>query len=187
MDGNPYTMIAMFALLAVAFYFLMIRPQKKRQQQQQQTMSALEPGSRVLTSTGIFATVVEMGERQVVLEISPGNRLTVVKQALARAVTPDDEDPFQSAGASSAVATEEDEDEELPDSLDPIDDPDRRAALDPSDPRLEASESAEFDPRPVADDEPVTGDEPGLGDDSASTESDDTDTDEGEPPKTEDE
>lgn len=176
---SPYTMIMMFAVLGVAFYFLMIRPQKKRQQEQARMMGALEPGARVLTSTGIFATIVEMGDRQVVLETSPGSRLTVVRQALAKVVTAEDEDPFSSAGASTAAEAPEDPVEtELPDSLDPID-PDRTAALDPSDPRTQdlggkqEYETPTFDPRP----EDSSAEDPDAGlNDPADRESDPEDT-----------
>lgn len=162
--NSPYSMIAMFAVLGVAFYFLMIRPQKKRQQEQAKMMAALEPGARVLTSTGIFATIVEMGDRQVVLETSPGARLTVVRQALAKVVTADDEDVFDAAGASTAVAgpveSEELTDSHEPaDSLDPID-PDRQPSMDPTDPREQASASS-FDPRRPGS-EPVSGTDTGA-------------------------
>jgi preprotein translocase subunit YajC len=71
---------------------LILRPQRKRQQAMQQTMSALSPGSRVMLGSGVFGTVVSVGQRQVVLEISPGAELTVLKQAITKVVTEDDED-----------------------------------------------------------------------------------------------
>ena len=46
------------ALMVVAFYFLIIRPQKKRQQAMQKTMNELTPGTRVLLGSGLFGTVV---------------------------------------------------------------------------------------------------------------------------------
>jgi preprotein translocase subunit YajC len=82
----------LIALMVVAFYLLILRPQKKRQQAVQQTLSSLGPGSRVLLSSGLFGTVVAMGARQAVLEISPGVELTVLKQAIVRTVTDADED-----------------------------------------------------------------------------------------------
>ena len=61
-----------------------MRPQKKRQQAQQQTMNSLGPGSRVMTGSGMFGTVVSIGEKQAVIEVSPGVELTVLKQAISR-------------------------------------------------------------------------------------------------------
>ena len=89
---DNYTPLVTIALMVVAFYFLIIRPQKKRQQAIQQTLSSLVPGSRVLLGSGVFGTVIAIGERQALLEISPGVELTVLKQAIVRTVTDADED-----------------------------------------------------------------------------------------------
>src|SRR5207344_2671388 len=92
---QQYTTLIFIALLGLAFYFLILRPQRKRQQAIQQTMSALSPGNRVMLASGLFGTVVSVGPKQVVLEISPGTELTVLKQAISRIVTADDEDNME--------------------------------------------------------------------------------------------
>jgi preprotein translocase subunit YajC len=92
---QQYSTLIFIALLVAAFYFLILRPQRKRQQAQQQTMRALSPGSRVMLGSGVFGTVVSVGPRQVVLEISPGAELTVLKQAVTKVVTEDDEDRLE--------------------------------------------------------------------------------------------
>ena len=86
------TSLVLIALMIVAFYFLILRPQKKRQQAIQQTLNSLTPGARVLLGSGLFGTLVSIGDRQAVLEISPGVHLTVLKQAIIRTVTDADED-----------------------------------------------------------------------------------------------
>ena len=45
-----------------------------------------------MLGSGLFGTIVSVGEKQVVLEVSPGTELTVLKQAVARVVTESDED-----------------------------------------------------------------------------------------------
>jgi preprotein translocase subunit YajC len=92
---QQYSTLIFIALLVAAFYFLILRPQRKRQQALQHTMSALSPGSRVMLGSGVFGTVVSVGPRQVVLEISPGAELTVLKQAISKIVTEDDEDVLE--------------------------------------------------------------------------------------------
>jgi preprotein translocase subunit YajC len=87
-----YSTLIMIALMVFAFYFLILRPQKKRQQAIQSTLNSLQPGSRVLLGSGLFGTIVSLGDRQAVLEISPGVELTVLKQAIVRTVTEADED-----------------------------------------------------------------------------------------------
>jgi preprotein translocase subunit YajC len=101
-NSSTFSTLMLVALMVVAFYFLILRPQRKRQQELQQTMRSIEPGARVMLSSGLFGTVVSVGEKQIVLEISPGAELTVLKQAIARVVGPDDED---------AEEADEDEDE----------------------------------------------------------------------------
>jgi preprotein translocase subunit YajC len=89
---QQYSTLIFIALLVFAFYFLILRPQRKRQQAMQQTMNAISTGTRVMLGSGLFGTVVSVGPRQVVLEISPGTELTVLKQAISKIVTDDDED-----------------------------------------------------------------------------------------------
>jgi preprotein translocase subunit YajC len=89
---DQYSTLILIALMVVAFYFLIMRPQRKRQQEIQRTLGALTPGQRVMLGSGVFGTVVSVGVKQVVLEISPGTELTVLKQAVARVVTESDED-----------------------------------------------------------------------------------------------
>ncbi len=106
---EQYTTLILIALMVMAFYFLIMRPQRKRQQQVQQTLGALEPGARVMLGSGLFGTVVGVGEKQVVLEISEGVELTVLKQAIAKVVSDADED--------SEYTTFADEDEDEGDEL----------------------------------------------------------------------
>ncbi|GAA2105388.1 hypothetical protein GCM10009841_24060 [Microlunatus panaciterrae] len=75
------------------FYFLILRPQKKRQQAQQRTLNSLTPGTQVLLASGVFGNIVEIGEKQAVLEVSPGVQMTVLKAAIARVATDADLEP----------------------------------------------------------------------------------------------
>ena len=100
---QQYSTFILIALMVVAFYFLIMRPQKKRQQAMQKTINESVPGTRVMLGSGVFGTVVAVGDRQVVLEVSPGVEMTVLKQAISRVVSDGDEDTEFSA----------DEDDEL--------------------------------------------------------------------------
>jgi preprotein translocase subunit YajC len=92
---QQYSTLIFIALLVLVFYFLILRPQRRRQQAIQQTMNAITPGDRVMLASGVFGTVISVGQRQVVLEVSPGAELTVLKQAISRVVTADDEDNLE--------------------------------------------------------------------------------------------
>jgi preprotein translocase subunit YajC len=89
---EQYSTFFLIALMVVVFYLLIMRPQKKRQQALQRTISESVPGTRVMLGSGIFGTVVAVGDRQMVLETSPGVEITVLKQAIARVVDEGDED-----------------------------------------------------------------------------------------------
>jgi len=110
---QQYSTLIFIAALVAAFYFLILRPQRKRQQAQHQTMNALSPGSRVMLASGVFGTVVSVGPRQVVLEISPGAELTVLKQAITKVVTEDDEDRLEEEHELEEPVTSLDEPIEL--------------------------------------------------------------------------
>lgn len=87
--GGPFNLILLL-LIPVAFYFLLIRPQSKRRREQLQMQRALEPGARVLTTNGMYATVVEVDDDGVVLEIAPGVEARFVKQAVMQVLKGDD-------------------------------------------------------------------------------------------------
>lgn len=97
-------MVAMFALM----YFLMIRPQQKRMKEHQQMQAELAPGERVLLTSGMFATITHIGERQLIVELAPGVEVTVLKGNIARRVVSGDEE-FEFTDGETIV--EEDADE----------------------------------------------------------------------------
>ena len=83
---NSSTLILYFAVLAIAFYFLIIRPQQQRQRQQRELMSALKPGDRVLTASGLFGTVVSIDEDKVTVRLAQGVDVEMVLQAVQQIV-----------------------------------------------------------------------------------------------------
>ena len=64
--------------------FFMMNSRKKQRQQQEKLSTGLVPGARVMTSFGVFGTVVEVlpEENKVVIESGPGTVLTVHRQAI---------------------------------------------------------------------------------------------------------
>jgi preprotein translocase subunit YajC len=84
--------IGFLVLMVVAMYFLMIRPGRKQQQKQRDMMAALQVGSRVMLGSGIYGTIRHLGEKQAIIEISPGVDLTVMRAAIRNVVGPDEEE-----------------------------------------------------------------------------------------------
>lgn len=133
-------------LMVVAFgaimYFLMIRPQQKRMKEHQALIASLQPGSRVLLTSGMFATLRHVGEKQMIVELAPGVEITVLKGNVARVVT-EDEEEFE---FSDDALVEED--------IEGIDEEQDFSAEDLEPHHFtDGSGATEFDPRPDEDDE----------------------------------
>ncbi len=64
------------------FYFLIIRPQKKERERHRRLIESLKKGDKVVTSSGIWGTVVEIGDRTVTLRVDANTRITFSKEAI---------------------------------------------------------------------------------------------------------
>ena len=107
MSGNMGMTIVIIVIMVVAMYFLMIRPGRKQQQKQQEMMNSLSVGSRVMLGSGIYGTIRHMGEKQAIIEISPGVDLTILRAAIRSVVSPEDEE-FEYADESGADSPDPD-------------------------------------------------------------------------------
>lgn len=76
-------------LIGVVFYLLIMRPARMRQRKQTQMMSALVPGSRVMTTSGIYGTLIAVEDDDAEVEIAPGVVIRVVKAAIAKVIEPE--------------------------------------------------------------------------------------------------
>lgn len=86
MSGSQSSLLIYFALLALAFYFLIIRPQQTRTRQQRELMAALKVGDRVITVSGIFGTVESMDADSVTLRIAEGVDVEFARGAISQIV-----------------------------------------------------------------------------------------------------
>ncbi len=103
--GDMGSTVLMLVLMGAAFYFLLIRPQQKRAKKQQEMTNSLQPGTRVMLSSGVFGTIRHLGERQAIIEIAPGIEMTVVKQAVVKTLTAED-DEFEYSDEPAVVDDE---------------------------------------------------------------------------------
>ncbi|MEI7057000.1 preprotein translocase subunit YajC [Nocardioides sp. CCNWLW239] len=99
-----------FIVIIVLFYFLLIRPQQKRAKQARELQLNLQPGDRVMLTSGLFGTVAEVEETttNIKVEIADGVVIQVVRQAVAQKVTeaPADESDEGEANEVEASAEE---------------------------------------------------------------------------------
>jgi preprotein translocase subunit YajC len=82
--GDALANLLPFLLLAVAFWFLLIRPQRKRAQEAAQIRASLQVGAEVMTTAGLYGTVAHVDDDAVLLEVAPGVTNRYAKGAVAR-------------------------------------------------------------------------------------------------------
>jgi preprotein translocase subunit YajC len=81
-SGSGYIFIVAIVVLFGLLYFVTIRPQRNRQRAAAQTQSHLQPGMRVRTTAGMYATVTAVEDQEVVLEIAPGVNARFLRRAV---------------------------------------------------------------------------------------------------------
>jgi preprotein translocase subunit YajC len=84
--------------MIILFYFLMIRPQQKLEQKRRQMIDALKPGDRVLTSAGLYGTVVRIDpERNRIVLRCDEVQLTFTRASISEVLSPPDKDKDKKA------------------------------------------------------------------------------------------
>jgi preprotein translocase subunit YajC len=74
--------------------FLMMRSQRRKASQQQNLQHSAGIGSEIMTTAGIFGTIVDEDEDEgtIILEIAPGTQIKLIRGAISRVVSDDEED-----------------------------------------------------------------------------------------------
>jgi len=80
------TPLLMLAVLAFAFFLLVLRPAKARQKAAMAVQNELKVGQRVMTTAGLFGYIRELGDAEVGLEIADGVVVHYVREAIAKVV-----------------------------------------------------------------------------------------------------
>ena len=80
-----------FVLIFVIFYFMLILPQQKKQKQQRAMLGAIKKGDKVITASGIWGTVTNLGKDTVTLQIADNTKIKMQREHIAR-LRGDDED-----------------------------------------------------------------------------------------------
>ncbi len=96
--------------LGALLIFMMFNSRKKQKAQQEKLSSGLVPGAKVMTSFGVFGTVldIDLENNRVTIESGPGTVLTVHRQAIGNV------EAAEEAQAPSAEEPAGDREVELP-------------------------------------------------------------------------
>ncbi len=83
---RPSALVQMLPIVAilVIFYFLLIRPKQREQKAHQKMLTQLGKGDRVLTSGGIFGSVVGLKDDRVVVKIAENVKIELLKSSVLR-------------------------------------------------------------------------------------------------------
>jgi preprotein translocase subunit YajC len=92
--------IILFGLLAILIVF-MFRNNKKRKQQADQLQASIAVGANVMLTSGIYGRVTKIDGDRLVIETTPGTKLTVIKLAV-REVIQDNDDSASTETAKKA-------------------------------------------------------------------------------------
>lgn len=72
------------AILVVAFYFLLIRPQRTRSKKAQELMTSLQRGDEVVTVGGIHGRIKDIREDVIIVTIASGVDIKINKSSVSR-------------------------------------------------------------------------------------------------------
>ena len=70
-------------ILFVIFYFLLIRPQQKKAKEHREMIANLKKGARIITSGGIFGTIISLDDTTVGLEIADKVKIKITRGNVA--------------------------------------------------------------------------------------------------------
>lgn len=77
------SVIIFYVLLLVVFYLLLIRPQQVQQRKRRDMLGKLKKGDRVVTMGGLHATVHDIDDEMLTLELAPNFRVKADRAAVS--------------------------------------------------------------------------------------------------------
>ena len=83
---NDWASLLPFVLIVLVFWFLVVRPARRQQQKLAATQSAVQVGTEVMLGSGIYGTVISVGDETLQLEVAPGTTMKVARQAVVKVV-----------------------------------------------------------------------------------------------------
>lgn len=89
-EANPGGGISFWIIIGLMFFvmwFFMIRPQRKQQKALEEFRKSLAKGDKVVTVGGIFGTVAEIKETEIILKVDENVKIRVSKNAVQKDYT----------------------------------------------------------------------------------------------------
>ena len=98
---NPLVNLVPIAAIFVIFYFLLIRPQQQQQKAQEKMLEDLKKGDKILTTGGLYGTIVGIKGDDLEVRFAENVKLTLARAAVSKVVGRTDK-PTETAGATAS-------------------------------------------------------------------------------------
>ena len=84
-QGSPMSMLFIFIIFGLIFYFMIYRPQAKRNKEHKKLMSELTKGTEVLTAGGIIGKTTKVPEKGdvIVIALNDKTEITINRNYIA--------------------------------------------------------------------------------------------------------
>jgi preprotein translocase subunit YajC len=107
--GSPVILLLLLGMPVMLF--LMMRSQRRKASQQQNLQHSAGIGSEIMTTAGIFGTIVDEDEDEgtIILEIAPGTQIKLIRGAISRVVSDDEDDDEDGDGTDEVVDLSDDD------------------------------------------------------------------------------
>lgn len=100
LGGSLPQFLLLFAPLFVIWYFLVIRPQQQQRRKTREMLENLKTGDRVVTSGGLYGTVVSFRNGVVQLQVANQVKVDIARSAITGMVTEESEEAAKKEAAA---------------------------------------------------------------------------------------
>lgn len=87
-SGGAFGGFMPLVIIIVLFYILLIRPQQKQRKEHQKMLDALKKDDKIITSGGLYATVISVKGDIVEAKLADNVRVQIAKQTIPTILTP---------------------------------------------------------------------------------------------------
>ena len=88
---EQYLWVLPYALILGVFYLIVVLPQQRRQRKLQDMIDNLKTGDKVVTSGGIYGTVVSVKDERIQVRVAENVKLEMSRNAVTALQNPEEE------------------------------------------------------------------------------------------------
>ncbi len=82
MNAQALQQLLPLIIIFVLFYFFLIMPQQKKQKERKNMLANLKKGDKVITIGGIYGTILDIKDEELVLDLGNGIKIKVTRSAI---------------------------------------------------------------------------------------------------------